>query len=64
MIPRLVPARPRIHAHRRLGLRRAGTVVSEGLVAPTGVAVSHRGHAYVSNYGAAAGIGEVVRVRP
>jgi glucose/arabinose dehydrogenase len=40
------------------------TVASEGLVAPTGVAVARDGTVYVSNHGASAGVGEVVRVRP
>ena len=39
------------------------TVVSEGLVAPTGLAIDRRGHAYISNYGAVAGVGQVVRVK-
>ncbi len=39
------------------------TVVGEGLVFPTGLAIDRRGHAYISNYGAAAGVGEVVRVK-
>lgn len=39
------------------------TIASDGLVAPTGVAVSRRGDVYVSNFGAAAGVGQVVRVR-
>ena len=38
------------------------TIASEGLVAPYGVAVSRKGDIYVSNFGAAAGVGEVVRV--
>ena len=40
------------------------TIASEGLVAPTGVVVSRNGAIYVSNFGASAGIGEVVRVNP
>jgi hypothetical protein len=40
------------------------TIASEGLVTPTGVAVSRNGKIYVSNFGAAAGVGEVVRVIP
>lgn len=39
------------------------TVVSEGLVAPTGLAVGRKGEIYVSNHGASAGIGEVLRIR-
>jgi hypothetical protein len=39
------------------------TVVSEGLVAPTGLAIDRKGHAYISNYGAAAGVGQVVKVK-
>jgi hypothetical protein len=38
------------------------TVASEGLVAPTGVAVAHDGTIYVSNHGASAGVGDVVRI--
>ncbi|MDP9143108.1 MAG: ScyD/ScyE family protein [Actinomycetota bacterium] len=38
------------------------TIASEGLVAPTGVTVSRKGDIYVSNYGALAGVGEVVRI--
>jgi hypothetical protein len=37
------------------------TLVSEGLIAPTSVAVSPRGDIYISNRGALAGVGEVVR---
>ena len=39
------------------------TVVSEGLVAPTGLAIDRKGHAYISNFGALAGAGQVVRVK-
>jgi hypothetical protein len=39
------------------------TVVSEGLVAPTGLAIDRKGHAYISNYGALAGVGQVVKVK-
>ena len=38
------------------------TVVSEGLTEPYGVAVSRKGHVYVTNFGTSAGDGEVVRV--
>jgi hypothetical protein len=38
------------------------TIASEGLVAPTGVTVSRKGQIYVSNNGAVADDGEVVRV--
>ena len=40
------------------------TVVSEGLMAPTGVAVSRTGEIYISNFGALAGAGQVVKVKP
>jgi hypothetical protein len=40
------------------------TIASEGLVTPYGVAVSRKGDIYVSNHGAEAGTGEVVRVHP
>jgi hypothetical protein len=39
------------------------TLVSEGLVNPTGVAIGRKGDVYVSNHGAEAGAGEVVRFR-
>lgn len=38
-----------------------GEIISDGLVNPTGVAVSRQGHIYVSNNGAVADDGEVVR---
>lgn len=38
------------------------TIVSEGLVSPYGVAVSRKGHVYVTNNATTAGAGEVVRV--
>lgn len=38
------------------------TIVSEGLIAPYGVAVGRNGDVYVSNLSAAPGVGEVVRV--
>jgi hypothetical protein len=38
------------------------TIASEGLVNPYGVAVSRKGRIYVTNHGAEAGVGEVVRV--
>jgi glucose/arabinose dehydrogenase len=37
------------------------TVASEGLVSPTGIAISRSGDIYVSNHGAEAGAGEVLR---
>ena len=40
----------------------AELIVSDGLVSPTGVTVSRKGHIYISNHGAEAGVGEVVRV--
>jgi hypothetical protein len=42
----------------------AETIASEGLVTPYGVAVSRKGDIYVSNHGAEAGFGQVVRVHP
>jgi hypothetical protein len=39
------------------------TLVSEGLVNPTGVVVGRKGDVYVSNHGAEAGAGEVLRFR-
>jgi hypothetical protein len=39
------------------------TVLSEGLVNPYGVAISPRGDIYVSNHGASAGVGEVLRLK-
>jgi hypothetical protein len=39
------------------------TVLSEGLVNPYGVTISRRGDIYVTNHGASAGIGEVLRLK-
>jgi hypothetical protein len=39
------------------------TVLSEGLVNPYGVAIDRRGDIYVSNHGASAGLGEVLRIK-
>jgi hypothetical protein len=39
-------------------------VASEGLVNPTGVAIGRKGDIFVSNHGAEAGAGEVLRLRP
>jgi hypothetical protein len=39
------------------------TVLSEGLVNPYGVAISRCGDIYVSNHGASAGVGEVLRIK-
>jgi glucose/arabinose dehydrogenase len=39
------------------------TLVSEGLVNPTGIVVGRKGDVYVSNHGAEAGAGEVLRFR-
>ena len=39
-------------------------VASEGLVAPTGLAVGPDGALYVSNYGVFAGQGQVIRLMP
>jgi glucose/arabinose dehydrogenase len=39
------------------------TVLSEGLVNPYGVAIGDRGDIYLSNHGASAGLGEVLRIR-
>ncbi len=39
------------------------TIVSEGLVGPTGLAIGRKGAIFISNNGSAASIGEVVRVR-
>jgi hypothetical protein len=47
-------------------IRRDGsreTVLSEGLVNPYGVAIGRRGDIYVSNHGASAGLGEVLRIK-
>jgi hypothetical protein len=47
-------------------IRRDGsreTVLSEGLVNPYGVAIGRDGDIYVSNHGASAGLGEVLRLR-
>jgi hypothetical protein len=38
------------------------TVLSEGLVNPYGVAIGDRGDIYVTNHGASAGVGEVLRI--
>ena len=51
-----------VHRVDRKGARK--TLVSEGLTAPTGIAVGHKGELYVSNKGSSAGTGEVVRIRP
>jgi len=40
------------------------TIASDGLIAPTGVAVSPSGEIYVSNFGTFSGSGQVVRVTP
>lgn len=40
------------------------TVFSDGLVAPTGLAIGADGAFYVSNHGNAAGLGEVLRIAP
>jgi hypothetical protein len=42
----------------------AETIASEGLVAPYGVTVSHKGRIYVSTHSTEPGTGEVVRVHP
>ena len=39
------------------------TVLSDGLVAPTGLAIDRKGVAYISNRGASAGDGEVLRLK-
>jgi hypothetical protein len=39
------------------------TVLSEGLVNPYGVAIGDRGDIYLSNHGAQAGLGEVLRIK-
>ncbi len=39
------------------------TLLTEGLIAPTGLAVDRKGWAYISNKGALAGAGEVLRVK-
>jgi hypothetical protein len=39
------------------------TVLSEGLVNPYGVAIGQRGDIYLTNHGASAGIGEVLRLK-
>jgi hypothetical protein len=39
------------------------TVLSDGLVNPYGVAIGKRGDIYVTNHGASAGVGEVLRLR-
>jgi hypothetical protein len=39
-------------------------VAIEGLVNPTGLAVGRKGELYISNHGAEAGAGEVLRLRP
>ena len=39
------------------------TVLSEGLVNPYGVAIGDRGDIYLTNHGASAGVGEVLRIR-
>jgi hypothetical protein len=40
------------------------TIASEGLVNPYGVAIGRWGDIFVSNHGAEAGVGEVLRLRP
>jgi hypothetical protein len=40
------------------------TLLSEGLVNPTGLAIGRKGDFYISNHGAEAGAGEVLRFRP
>lgn len=42
---------------------RVETVVDEGLISPTGLAIDRHGWAYISNNGSASGVGEVVRVK-
>lgn len=51
-------------ARRNAGTGTVETVVSTGLVMPTGMVIGPDGAIYISNYGVMAGIGEVVRVQP